>query len=87
MSANNSRSTLLEAATALLNSGASPAPLLGKVGQKADTLIGKLVSQLQQPDYSFTDLFSEAAEAKKKFAAAGMPVGLIARTARNKGRR
>ena len=78
MSAYNSRSTLLEAATALLNSGANPAALLGKVGQKADTLIGKLVSQLQQSDYSFTDLFSEAAEAKEKFAAAGMPLKQLA---------
>lgn len=78
MSANNSRSNLLEAAAALLNSGATPAALVGNVGQKADTLIGKLVSQLQQPDYSFTDLFSEAAEAKKKFAAAGMPVEQLA---------
>ncbi|MCP3414262.1 PAS domain-containing protein [Bradyrhizobium brasilense] len=78
MSANNSRSTLLEAATALLKSGATPLPLLGTVGEKADTLIGKLVSQLQQSDYSFTDLFSEAAEAKRKFAAAGMPVQQLA---------
>ncbi|MBR1167494.1 GAF domain-containing protein [Bradyrhizobium liaoningense] len=78
MSANKSRSALLEAATALMNGSASPAVLLGKAGQTADTLIGKLVSRLQQPDYSFTDLLSEAAEAKKKFAEAGMPLKQLA---------
>ena len=78
MPANDTRSTVLQVATALLNSGASPAALLGKVGQKADTLIGKLVSHLQTPDYSITDLFSDVAEAKKKFAATGMPVKQLA---------
>src|SRR5215469_8604353 len=71
MPANDSRSTVLQVATALLNSGASPAADLRK-GQ-ADSLIGKLVSDLRRPDYSVTDLFQDFAAAKEKIVAAGLP--------------
>jgi PAS domain S-box-containing protein len=71
MPANDTRSTVLQVATALLNSGASPAAPLRK-GQ-ADSLIGKLVSNLRRPDYSLTDLFQDFAAAKEKIVAAGLP--------------
>jgi hypothetical protein len=80
MSAKNSSSHLLERATSLLDTGASPATLLGKVSVQAnrDALVGKLVSRLQEPDYSIIDLFHDAAVTKKKFAATGMPVEQLA---------
>ena len=76
MSAKTSRPHLPEHSTSLLNSGARPAALLSTVSPQGnhDALIGKLVSYLQQPDYSFTDLFQDVAATKKKFAAAGMPL-------------
>lgn len=73
MPANNTRSTVLQVATALLNSGASPAALFGKGQSIDDGLIGKLVSHLQTPDYSITDLFQDVAAAKEKIVAAGLP--------------
>ena len=76
MSAKNTGSQLLEAATTLLGGGSSPAALLGKVLTQAnhkvlteasyDALIGKLVSHLQQPNYSIIDLFHDAAATKKR---------------------
>lgn len=76
MPENDTRSTVLQAAAALLSGGASPAALLGK-GQ-ADSLIGKLVSHLQRPDYSVTDLFQDVAAAKEKIVAAGLPLKQLA---------
>ena len=50
--------------------------MLGTISPQAnqDALVGKLVSHLQEPDYSIIDLFRDAAVTKKKFAATGMPV-------------
>ena len=80
MSAKNSRPHLPDHPTSLLNSGARPAALLSKVSPQAnhDALVGKLVSHLQEPDYSIIDLFRDAAVTKKKFAATGMPVEQLA---------
>jgi PAS domain S-box-containing protein len=73
-----SRSSLLDSATVLLNSGAGPATIIGKAGQATfNTLVTKLVSQLQRPDYSITDLLHDAAAAKRKFAEAGMPLAQL----------
>jgi PAS domain S-box-containing protein len=76
MSIKGSQSGLIEGAKALWSARDNPAELLQKVptrtGQKA--LVGKLVSYLQNPSYSIADLLRDAAEAKKKFVAAGMPV-------------
>lgn len=76
MPENDTRSTVLQVAAELLSGGANPAALLGK-GQ-ADSLIGKLVSHLQRPDYSVTDLFQDVAAAKEKIVAAGLPLKQLA---------
>lgn len=76
MSAKISGSGLLERATALLNTGTGSTAV--KAGQATfDTLVTKLVSHLQKPEYSIVDLFHDAAATRKKLVEAGMPTAQL----------
>jgi PAS domain S-box-containing protein len=54
----------------------NPVTLFGKILTRTNhkALVDKLVSHLQKPDYSVVDFLHDAAETKKKFVSAGMPV-------------
>ena len=80
MSGKNFRSSVLENTSILSSGGNSPATLLENLPTRDnyDSLVGKLVSHLLEPNYSITDLLHDAAVTKKKFASAGMPVEQLA---------
>lgn len=80
MSVRSSRSGSLESATTLLTGKNNPAALLAKILTQSnyEALIGKLVSLLQDPSYSFIDLLHDAAATKKKFVSTGMPAQRLA---------
>jgi PAS domain S-box-containing protein len=83
MSAKNSGSRLLGTVSTLRSGGSSPAALLEKLLTQADykvltqanydALLGKLVSHLQQPDYSIVDLLRDATATKRKVVLSGIP--------------
>jgi PAS domain-containing protein len=68
MSVKSSRSGLLHNATALLAGSNSPAALLAGILTQSNypAIVGKLVSLLHDPRYSFTDFLRDAAATKKK---------------------